>query len=83
MRRRWLVPDAVFHETTAAAGKLGAQEILDWYRANTENVRVEPTAIFRDEMLLRESAPRRKPARDLGERAAVEIIRNYPLPDDC
>lgn len=78
-----IIPDAVFHEATSAAGRLGVQEILAWYRANTEHVRVEPTDIFREEMLLREAMPGRKPARDVGERAAIEIIRNYPLADDA
>ena len=78
-----IIPDAVFHEATSAAGKLGAQEILDWYRAHTDQVRVEPTEIFRDEMVLRETTPGRKPARDVGERAAIEIIRNYPLAADA
>ncbi len=78
-----IIPDAVFHEATSAAGKLGAQEILDWYRAHTDQVRVEPTDIFREEMLLREALSGRKPARDLGERAALEVIRNYPLADDA
>jgi hypothetical protein len=78
-----IIPDAVFHEATAAAGKLGAQEILDWYRVHAEQVRVEPTAIFGEEMLLRETIPGRKPARDVGERAAIEIIRNYPLADNA
>jgi len=76
-----IIPDAVFHEATSAAGKLGAQEILEWYRAHTDQVRVEPTDIFRDEMYLREEMLGRKPARDLGERAALEVIRNYPLAD--
>ena len=35
-----IVPDAVFHEATAAAGKLGAQEIFDWYRAHMAEMRV-------------------------------------------
>ncbi len=78
-----IIPDAVFHEATFSAGKLGAQEILDWYRAHTDQVRVEPTDIFREEMVLREAMPGRKPARDLGERAAIEIIRNYPLADEA
>ena len=77
-----IIPDAVFHEATAAAGKLGAQEILEWYRAHTMQVRVEPTDIFREEILLREVMPGRKLVRDLGERAAIEVIRNYPLPED-
>ena len=29
-----IIPDAVFHEATGGAGKLGAQEIRDWYRAH-------------------------------------------------
>jgi hypothetical protein len=78
-----IIPDAVFHEATSAADKLGAQEILDWYRTHTDQVRVEPTKIFREEMILRESMPGRKPARDVGERAAIEIIRNFPLADDA
>ncbi|HEY1931004.1 MAG TPA: hypothetical protein VGG99_03245 [Acetobacteraceae bacterium] len=68
-----LIPDAVFHEATGAAGKLGAQEILDWYRAHTDMVRVEPTQTFQDEMTLRENAGHR-PVRDLGERAAIEVV---------
>jgi hypothetical protein len=76
-----LIPDAVFHEATAAAGKLGAQEILDWYRAHTDAVRIEPTETFQNEMTLREVAGRR-PSRDLGERAALELIRALPLGAD-
>lgn len=76
-----VIPDAVFHEATASAGKLGAQEILDWYRAHLGDVRIEPTAIFLDEMTLREQDGRRL-ARDLGERAALEVIRSYPLAAD-
>lgn len=30
-----IIPDAVFHEATTSTGKLGAQEILDWYRAHS------------------------------------------------
>ncbi len=73
-----IIPDAVFHEATASSGKLGAQEILDWYRAHIGEIRIEPTAIFLDEMSLREQEGRRV-ARDLGERAALEVIRSYPL----
>lgn len=73
-----LIPDAVFHEATAAGGKLGAQEILDWYRAHMDEVRIEPTEIFQNEMSLRELAGHR-PSRDLGERAALEVIRSLPL----
>ena len=74
-----IIPDAVFHEATSAAGKLGAQQILAWYRIHTDQVRVEPTDIFRDEILLQTALPGRKLARDIGERAALEVIRSYPL----
>ncbi len=73
-----LIPDAVFHEATAAAGKLGAQEIIDWYRGNLGAVRIEPTEIFQRETTLLEIQGGRLP-RDLGERAALELIRSYPL----
>lgn len=78
-----LIPDAVFHEATSGAGKLGAQAILDWYRAHTEVVRVEPTGIFAEEMVLRAALPGRKPPRDLGERAAMEVIRSALLAADA
>jgi len=77
-----IIPDAVFHEATQAAGKLGAQKILNWYRAHTDKVRVEPTQVFQDEITLRE-ATGHKPARDLGERAAVEVVRKYPMAQDA
>ncbi|MGC9272185.1 hypothetical protein [Acidiphilium sp.] len=73
-----LIPDAVFHEATAAAGKLGAQEIIDWYRAHMDAVRIEPTEIIQREMSLLEFQGGRL-SRDLGERAALELIRTYPF----
>lgn len=42
-----VIPDAVFHEATASAGKLDAQEILDWYRGHMDSIRIEPTKSFR------------------------------------
>ena len=72
-----IIPDAVFYEATGSAEKLGAQEILDWYRSNEQLVRIEPTAIFGDEIALLELG--RRPARDFGERAALEVIRTLPL----
>jgi hypothetical protein len=71
-----IIPDAVFFEATNAAGKLGAQEILDWYRDHTDAVRVEPTEAFATAQLAARAG--RRP-RDLGERASLEIIRDYPL----
>jgi hypothetical protein len=75
-----IIPDAVFYEATNASGKLGAQEILDWYRAHMAAVRVEPTEAFQSATALLATQGGRLP-RDLGERAAVELIRNYPLAD--
>jgi hypothetical protein len=73
-----IVPDAVFHEATGAADKLGAQEIIDWYRGHTDAVRIEPTEIFVRETKLLEIVGGRLP-RDLGERAALEVIRRLPM----
>ena len=75
------IPDAVFHEATAASDKLGAQEIIDWYRANTGAVRIEPTAIFQREAKVVEALGGRFP-RDMGERSALELIRAYPFVDE-
>ena len=69
-----VIPDAVFHEATAGASKLGAQVIIDWYRTNRGKVTIEPTEAFDAEQLLSEQAGYR-PTRDLGERAAIEIVR--------
>ena len=71
-----IIPDAVFVEATNTAGKLGAQEILDWYREHMDTVRVEPTETFATAQLVARAGRR---SRDLGERAALEVIRSYPL----
>jgi hypothetical protein len=71
-----IIPDAVFFEATNVAGKLGAQEILDWYREHNDAVRVEPTEAFATAQLVARAGRR---SRDLGERAALELIRCYPL----
>ncbi len=73
-----LIPDAVFYEATRQIDKLGAQEIIDWQRAHHSVVQIEPTEVFKNELqrLIRQGG---RLERDLGERAAVEIIRNYPL----
>jgi hypothetical protein len=70
-----IIPDAVFHEATTSAGKLGAAEILDWAWMHSARVSVMPTQAFHTEMELRENQPRRL-SRDLGEWAAIEIIRH-------
>lgn len=76
-----IIPDAVFYEATRQTDKLGAQEILDWYRAHMDLARVEPTEAFKNAMTLL-AAQGGRLEKDLGERAAVETVRNYPLAAD-
>jgi hypothetical protein len=75
------IPDAVFYEATAGADKLGAIEIIEWYRENPATVRVEPTEVFQDAIALATSRGRRLP-RDLGERSALEVARGSNLLDE-
>ena len=70
-----VIPDAVFHEATAGASKLGALAILDWYRTHSEALRIEPTDVFDTERRLSEQ-PGYRPTRDLGERAAFAVMIN-------
>jgi hypothetical protein len=76
-----IVPDAVFYEATRQIDKLGTQEILEWQRANSARVRIEPTEALKNEFdrLARQGG---RMVKDLGERAAVEAIRNHPLAED-
>ena len=76
-----VIPDAVFYEATNASGKLGAQEILDWYRIHIDAVRIEPTEAFQNATALLALRGGNLP-RDLGERAAIELIRSFPLAAD-
>ena len=73
-----IIPDAVFYEATSQIDKLGAQAIIDWQRTNHSSVQIEPTEALKNELerLARQGG---RLERDLGERAAIEIIRNYPL----
>lgn len=76
-----IIPDAVFYEATRQTDKLGAQQILDWCRAEPVSVRIAPTEIFKNE-IARLSVQGGRMTRDLGERAAIEVIRDYPLGQD-
>jgi hypothetical protein len=75
-----IIPDAVYYEATAGAGKLGAQRIIDWYHAHQEAVRIEPSEVFQDALTVINVRGGRLP-KDLGEWAAIEIIRGLPLAD--
>jgi hypothetical protein len=69
-----IIPDAVYCEAAGFAGKLGAQEIIDWQRAHEDMVRIEGAHAFVEAVTLATLIGERMP-RDLGERAAVELIR--------
>ena len=68
-----VIPDAVLHEATRDANRLGAQDIVDWVKANRSRVEIAATKAYEIFDAARASMPNlRQP--DLGERAAVEII---------
>jgi hypothetical protein len=73
-----IIPDAVFYEATGQIDRLGAQEIIDWQRGRHPAVLIEPTEVFKN-ALQRLALQGGRLEKDLGERAAVEIIRTFPL----
>jgi hypothetical protein len=68
-----IIPDAVLHEATRDAARLGAQDIIDWVKAHRDQVEIAPTKAYQIFDAARVTIPNlREP--DLGERAAVEVI---------
>jgi hypothetical protein len=68
-----IIPDAVLHEATRDAARLGVQDIIDWVKAHRAHVEIAATKAYERYDLARVTAPNlREP--DLGERAAVEVI---------
>lgn len=68
-----VIPDAVLHEATRDAARLGAEDIVDWVKAHRSQVEIAATKAYEVYDLARLTAPQlREP--DLGERAAVEVI---------
>ena len=68
-----VIPDAVLHEATRDANRLGAQDIIDWVKAHRDHVEIAPTKAYEVFDAARVTMPNlREP--DLGERAAVEVI---------
>jgi hypothetical protein len=68
-----IVPDAVLHEATFDAARLGAQDIIAWVKAHRQHIEIAPTRAFQVFDAARANIPNlREP--DLGERAAVEVI---------
>lgn len=68
-----VIPDAVLHEATRDAAKLGAQDIIDWVKAHRTQIEIAPTKTYEIFDLARMTKPNLRQA-DLGERAAVEVI---------
>ena len=68
-----VIPDAVLHEATRDAARLGVQDIIDWVKANRARVEIAATKAYGQYDLARLAAPTLREA-DLGERAAVEVI---------
>ncbi len=68
-----VIPDAVLHEATRDASRMGAQDIIDWVKAHRANVEIAPTKAYEIYDAARVTMPNlREP--DLGEKAAVEVI---------
>jgi hypothetical protein len=68
-----VIPDAVLHEATRDANRLGAQDIIDWVKAHRAHIEIAATKAYEVFDAARMTIPNlREP--DLGERAAVEVI---------
>ena len=68
-----IIPDAVLHEATRDAGRLDAQDVIDWVKAHRGRIEIAPTKAYEIFDAARAAMPNlRQP--DLGERAAVEVI---------
>jgi hypothetical protein len=68
-----IIPDAVLHEATRDANRLGAQGIIHWVKAHRADIEIAATKAYEIFDAARAAIPNlREP--DLGERAAVEVI---------
>jgi hypothetical protein len=67
------IPDAVLYEATVRSDALGAQSIAEWVQHHSQRVFPLVTQTFADYLAALEAGLRAP--RDLGERAAVEAIR--------
>jgi len=68
-----VIPDALLHEATRDANRLGAQDIIDWVKAHRTHIEIAATKAYEIFDAARATIPNlREP--DLGERAAFEVI---------
>ena len=68
------IPDAVLYEATRRRSALGAEAIFSWVRNNLDQVHEIPTQAHIDFLEWSKQVPTHK-EKDLGERAAIEVIR--------
>ncbi len=72
-----IIPDAVFYEATRKSVAIGAADTTEWVQTHANKISIVPTAVFLSEVTLATDRKVRVP--DLGERAALEIIRHTPF----
>jgi hypothetical protein len=75
-----LIPDMVYAEITRDMTRLGADEVVDWLRANRGQVQIVATTVYAEFETLRATNPQIR-SRDRGERAAVEVL-DYEIARD-
>ena len=72
-----VVPDAVYFEATRKSAAIGAASVTEWVQAHADKISIVPTEVFEFEIEALERGNKRM--RDLGERAALEVIRYTPF----
>jgi len=67
------IPDMVYAEVTRDMARLGAEEVVEWIRANLGQVEIVPTQVYAEfEALLMTNPKTRSKGR--GEQAALEVL---------
>ena len=74
------MPDRVYAEISRDMTRLGADDVVDWLRANREQIQIVATTVYAEFEALRTSNPQIR-SRGRGERAAVEVL-DYEIARD-
>lgn len=75
-----IIPDAVYMEATRKSTAIGASDVTEWVQLHADKVSLVPTHVFAADFGSLEAGINRVP--DLGERAALEVIRYTPFTDE-
>lgn len=75
-----IIPDAVLFEATRKSSAIGADSVLEWVQVHADKVSIVPTTVFAAQNISLEKGSPRVP--DLGERAAIEVIRHTPFTNE-